>query len=224
MLLGCVYLPLSSFLSLVCLLLQQLLQDAHVQLQLLLLLSGQTLHLEPQTLIQLPTPGLLVLKLLPLLPLLLQLLHLLLLQLQHTGNCGVRIIAETLNLHCEYGESESDRETRLLLPQLLLPLSLLLGCFRLTPEDAELLRVPPLLPLLPLPLLLLLGSVISLPQLVEQLLLLLPQQLLLLSAPQLSGSLLAHLLLPAPALDVPQLLALLPARRRNHSSQHLYVQ
>lgn len=89
MLLRCVYLPLSCFLSLVTLLCQQLLQDAHVQLQLLLLLSGQTLHLEPQTLIQLPTPGPLILKLLLLLPLLLQSLHLLLLQLQHTVNTNI---------------------------------------------------------------------------------------------------------------------------------------
>lgn len=80
----CVYLPLSSFLFLVALLREQLLQDAHVQLQLLLLLSGQTLHFEPETPIQLPASGPLILKLLLLLPLLLQELHLLLLQLQHT--------------------------------------------------------------------------------------------------------------------------------------------
>jgi len=45
--LGCVYLPLSGLLPVICLLFEQLLQDAHVQLQLLLLLSGQSLHLQP---------------------------------------------------------------------------------------------------------------------------------------------------------------------------------
>lgn len=79
----CVYLPLSRCLSLVTLLVEELLQDVHVQLKLLLLLSGQTLHLEPEAQVQLPAPCPLIPELLLLLPLLLQLLHLLLLQLQH---------------------------------------------------------------------------------------------------------------------------------------------
>lgn len=41
------YLPLSSSLFLIYFLLEQCLQDAHVQLQLLALLPGQALHLQP---------------------------------------------------------------------------------------------------------------------------------------------------------------------------------
>lgn len=76
------YLPLSSFLLLVGVLREHLLQDAHVRLQLLLLLSGQTLHLEAKAAIQFLLPGPLILQFLLLLPLLLQLLHLQLLPLE----------------------------------------------------------------------------------------------------------------------------------------------
>lgn len=76
------YLPLSSFLFLVGVLREHLLQDAHVRLQLLLLLSGQTLHLEAKAAIQLLLPGPLILQFLLLLPLLLQPLHLQLLPLE----------------------------------------------------------------------------------------------------------------------------------------------
>lgn len=80
------YLPLSSFLFLVGGLREHLLQDAHVQLQLLLLLSGQTLHLEAKAAIQLLLPGPLILQLLLLLPPLLQLLNLQLLPLERPSN------------------------------------------------------------------------------------------------------------------------------------------
>ena len=80
--LRCAYLPVSGVLSLVRLLLEQLLQDVHVQLQLVPLLSGQTLRLQPETLIQLPASALLLPELLLLLALLLQPPHVLLLQLE----------------------------------------------------------------------------------------------------------------------------------------------
>lgn len=78
----CVYLPLSSFLFAVCFLAQQFLHDAHVQLLLVLLLSGQTLHLQPEVVVQFPASVLLsamfllLLRLLLLQELLLQLLQL----------------------------------------------------------------------------------------------------------------------------------------------------
>lgn len=80
------YLPPSSFLFPVGVLCKHLLQDGHVHLQLLLLLSGQALHLLAKATIQLPPPGPLILQLLLLLPPLLQLLHLQLLLLDcHNG-------------------------------------------------------------------------------------------------------------------------------------------
>lgn len=78
------YLSLSSFLFPVGVLREHLLQDAHVLLQLLLLLPGQALHLLAKAAIQLPPPGPLILQLLLLLPPPLQLLHLQLLLLNAT--------------------------------------------------------------------------------------------------------------------------------------------
>lgn len=80
----CAYLPLSSFLSLLGFLFEQLLQDVGVQLQLVLPLSGQPLGLQPDAPVQLTAGGMLVPQLLLLLQLLLQPPLALLLQLRDT--------------------------------------------------------------------------------------------------------------------------------------------
>lgn len=80
----CAYLPLSSFLFLIGFLFEQLLEEVHVQLQLVLLLSGQTLRLQLDATIQLPVGGLLVPEPLALLLQLQLLLLALLLQLHDT--------------------------------------------------------------------------------------------------------------------------------------------
>ncbi len=104
----------------------------------------------------------------------------------------------------------ADHERGLLLSQLSVFLSLLLGCFHLTPDEVQLLQVSGLLPLDSLGLSLLFGSSVGLPQFIKHLLLLLPQLQPLLSASHLSGSLRTHLLLSASVLDGPQLLTLIP--------------
>lgn len=124
----------------VCFLFEELLEEVHLHLQLLLLLPGHPLHFEPQVLVQLPAPVLLLLDLQLLPPLVLQDLGLVLLQLQ--DDTESRSSAKHREPACGSERGGSDQESGLLLFQLPLLMPPCLCRLHLLPELLLLLRVP----------------------------------------------------------------------------------